>query len=187
MNAMNAVECLLDSNRGVYIPQNFAEECLGKGTTWTGVSEEDRQILLAGPDHEKYWDVWCDVLDTASIEVNGHKYTLQIGENGDLFAICPEKMTLEEQRNMGRVWSIDNYAVPDGHQLFKVGAQFICPLIYGDLTGLNDDEIPQYEWFVSKYGDEVVDSLADYDEFGWCYITNLRGPTALIVVKEKQS
>ena len=74
-------ECLLDGHRGIYIPQNFAEN---HGEAW-GVSEEDRSILLAGPDHEFYWDTWSDVLDTATLQYNGKTWHLH--QDSDLFAV----------------------------------------------------------------------------------------------------
>ena len=55
--AEQALDCVLDSARGIYIGQGLAKrfgEYLG---------EEDRDILLAGPDHELYFDTWSDVID----------------------------------------------------------------------------------------------------------------------------
>jgi hypothetical protein len=57
---------LLDSNRGRYLAQGFAESYIED--QWTGVSDEDRDILLAGPDndnYEAYDDAWATVLDNA--------------------------------------------------------------------------------------------------------------------------
>jgi len=70
--------------RGVYIPQYFAEsivrECL------SGVSEEDMRILLDGPDHEQYWDAWCDVCDNA-ILTDEQGVTFNLYQDGDLWIV----------------------------------------------------------------------------------------------------
>ena len=69
---------------GIYIPQYFAEsvnpECL------SGVSGEDLAILLAGPDHEFYLDVWNDVCSDAVLtDSNGITYYLW--QDGDLWLV----------------------------------------------------------------------------------------------------
>ena len=85
---------LVDSNRGVYVPQHFAEHRASDG--WT-VSPEHLAILRADPGEcSFYWDVWATVLDGAT-------YTDHLGntwwlcQDGDLWAICPELMTHAER------------------------------------------------------------------------------------------
>lgn len=183
---MLAIELLVDGHHGVYTPQIFAEQYLGEGTEWCGFNEEDLSILLNGPDDERYWDAWDNVLNTASIVVNDHHFLLRVGENGDLFAVCQQLMSLQEQCDWCHDGFPHEFVVPEGHDLYEVGSQFVTALMYGDLTGLNDGEIRQYNWFVDTYGDAVTDSI-EYDEFGECHLTDLRGPTALVVIKEKQA
>lgn len=93
---------LFDGHRGVYIPQNFAEECT---TNWHNVSDDDRKTLLNGPDDEWYWEAWNTVLDNAYYqEPNGPKYNLYqdddcwailegyyINESGQLTKSMPEE------------------------------------------------------------------------------------------------
>lgn len=67
---------------GVYIPQHFAEsidtECL------SGVTSDDMAILLAGPDHEHYWDAWHDVECNAVLtDSDGIEWVLY--QDGDLW------------------------------------------------------------------------------------------------------
>lgn len=91
---MSGIDILLNDSRGVYIPQNFAESF--NMEDW-GVSDEDRDILLAGPDsdNEYYWDAWDDVLSNASYtDKNGNIWYLY--QDGDLFAYCDHLMTDEE-------------------------------------------------------------------------------------------
>ena len=53
---------IVDRTRGIYVPQAFAETHSG----WTGISAEERTILLAGPSGCDYWEVWDDVLAHAT-------------------------------------------------------------------------------------------------------------------------
>lgn len=77
---MTYCECFLDSARGVYIPQNFAEAIDVKD--WTGIKVEDLEALLAGPDNESYWNAWTDVLDNAETLDGRALY-----QDGDLWLI----------------------------------------------------------------------------------------------------
>lgn len=141
----NSVICLLDSARGVYIPQNFAE--LFNAADW-GISEENKAILLCGPEHEYYWETWEEVLDSAEFtDKNGHIYRLH--QDGDLFAYCIERMTLGEQQDMFQPFSVDDYYVPEGFMIFEVGQHCIYPLYYGDHEGLTKQEMSALESFVS--------------------------------------
>lgn len=90
-----AIALLLDSARGVYIPQNFAEFDTDK---WH-VSASDKACLQAGPEHEFYWETWDTVLSNAHYEHNGNTWRLY--QDGDLWALCAELMTDEEKRNFG--------------------------------------------------------------------------------------
>lgn len=92
----SGIVIIVDSAHGQYIPQ-IAAECLVEG--WT-ISEEDRNILLSGPDHDEYWDSWDNVLCFAEYtDSEGNIWHLH--HDGDLFAYCPELMTSEEWVNLG--------------------------------------------------------------------------------------
>lgn len=90
-----AVALLLDSNRGVYIPQHFADGF----DNWKGISEEQRTILKIGPEHDLYWEVWDSVLCSAYYEQDDN--TWELYQDGDLWAICTAQMTDEEKHNFG--------------------------------------------------------------------------------------
>ena len=175
-----SVVCLLDSARGQYIPKAFAELC--NMEEW-GISKEEAEILLSGPEHEWYWETWEEVLDSAEyINPAGNKYHLH--QDGDLWAYCLERMSLEDQRNLFNPSFISDYYVPDGFTLFEIGEQFLCPLYYVDLSGLTDEEISALDSFIESNGDEVADSI-DYDNFGECEITGMKGKTCLVVIRSK--
>lgn len=52
-----------DSNRGIYIPQHFAESVVRECVE--GVTEADWGDLEMGPEHPFYWYAWYEVLDNA--------------------------------------------------------------------------------------------------------------------------
>ena len=81
---MTYSELFLDGNRGVYIPQDFAEAIDVKD--WTGIEAEDLDVLRAGPDHESYWDAWQDVLDHAETR-DGRV----LHQDGDLWLVARDK------------------------------------------------------------------------------------------------
>jgi len=187
---MPAVVHLLSSARGVYIPRDFAtivgEDHAVPGGTWTGLDMEDLQILSCGPDHEAYWDTWDSVLDQAVFTTpDGAKYHLF--QDGDLFAVCRERMTLEEQRNLFCAEYAEDFVTPDGCRLYEINSYFVPALYHGDITGLSDQEAEQIAAFIAENGDSVVDTLPAYDEFGECEITGLHGRTSLVVLKEKSA
>ena len=83
INLENA-ECYADSAKGVYIPQYFAETI--HRHLVEGVSNEDWEILEAGPYHEYYWDAWNDVTNNCRIKhPSGREYCLW--QDGDLWLL----------------------------------------------------------------------------------------------------
>lgn len=85
---------LIDSNRGVYVPQEFAER-----SRYDNVTEEQLNTLRRGPDTEGYWDTWEYVLDNATwTSPSGNVYRLH--QDGDLWAYCDELLTPEERANL---------------------------------------------------------------------------------------
>lgn len=89
---MNAIELLLDSNRGIYIPQYFAEDI--DVSKFRGIDAEDLAVLREGPDAEWYWEAWENVLNGA--EYQEKEFTYQLHHDGDLWLICSCKMSKEE-------------------------------------------------------------------------------------------
>jgi len=81
-------QLFLDSNRGVYIPRDFAltvnRECLH------GVTEYELSILEQGPEHDLYWDVWNDVEANATLKAATVDVTFRLYQDGDLWLIPQE-------------------------------------------------------------------------------------------------
>lgn len=73
---------LVDEGRGLYIPQAFINRYVG----WEGISDENRDILRAGPEHPEYMEAWDEVLENATwIDGQGIKFRLE--QDGDLWAV----------------------------------------------------------------------------------------------------
>ena len=178
---MSAVILILSDARGVYIPRDFvtgdSNEVEKSHCEKWGIKPDDAEILAAGPDHEFYWETWDSVLDEAEFtDDKGNKYRLY--QDGDLWGICYDRMSMEERRNFG--FDIDP---PDGWQLFTIGSYFLTAIYYGDYSALDGDEITLIESFIDLNGGEIGDSVdAGFDE---CEITGLRGGCSYVWVKEK--
>lgn len=79
------IEVYADANRGIYIPQFFARTC---ADGWT-ISARDKEILLDGPEHEDYWNIWNRVLDYAECK-DSEGVVWRLHHAGDLFAYSDE-------------------------------------------------------------------------------------------------
>jgi hypothetical protein len=94
---MSGMELVFSDRNGVYIPQYFAQQIDIAGDCWEGYNNKDIEILLAGPDHEHYWDAWDSVLGcTRFIDSRGRTWYLY--QDGDLWIYNEELMTDEEYR-----------------------------------------------------------------------------------------
>lgn len=80
-----AAELYLDSNRGVYIPQQFFE--ITKSNCVSGISEKNIEACKAGPDCEEYWEAWEEVLDNAVITDPVTEKRYMLWQDEDLWLI----------------------------------------------------------------------------------------------------
>ena len=87
-----AIALLLDEARGIYIPHAFVENF--DMTAW-GIDEDSDAVavLREGPENEYYWDAWYEILQDARHD-SGHT----LHHDGNLFAVCDDRMTDEEYR-----------------------------------------------------------------------------------------
>lgn len=92
---MSGLELLVSDNRGVYIPQTFAENF--DLSVWKNIDPKDIETLKEGPDAEWYWEAWESVLNSASYVKNGQAWFLY--QDGDLWAYNPDLMTDEEYKD----------------------------------------------------------------------------------------
>ena len=76
-------ELAVEGSRGIYVPKFFAENypsCM---------DGSERDILLAGPEHENYWDVWSDIQGRECWDGD-----IWQGESGDVFIISDSPMQM---------------------------------------------------------------------------------------------
>ena len=101
----NTAVLILSSDRGIYIPRDFLtndyEEVDMEYCAAWGLTEENKEhwIDAINPDSEYYWDAWEWVLDNAVWREDGSVFKLY--HDGDLWALCYERMTDEEKKNFG--------------------------------------------------------------------------------------
>lgn len=98
-----AVQLLLSDARGIYIPRDFLD--ILNSSNWV-LPEDNEHYLsdLSDPNSEYYWEAWDWVIDNAKyVDEQGNKFTLF--QDGDLWAVCYEKMTNEEREFFG--WEIE--------------------------------------------------------------------------------
>lgn len=72
-------ECIVDGANGQYIPQIFAE----RFPEW--LDDDDKAILLAGPEYADYWEAWETVLDSEH-----NRQFLTYSEGGNDLMLCEE-------------------------------------------------------------------------------------------------
>lgn len=144
------IQLLCDDALGVYIPKRFAQ--MIHPDAIQGMTQEDRQILLAGPDHEEYWDTWDWVMDRIVLTgLSGEKYTLW--QDGNLWAI-PQGMEWNESR--------DCWEWPFEGETFVGPECWASYLVNGDSSGLSDEEKAQADAAAAGLG-----SCVDAVELGY--------------------
>lgn len=110
---MQAIELFLDSNRGAYIPKNFAErinrDMIRCDTSRLNLSAMLDWLESADPyeDSEEYWLTWEDILTYCYIEYNGNIWRLW--QDSDLWLYCDELMTEQEKADFLRRYNNASY------------------------------------------------------------------------------
>jgi len=77
---MKDLALIVDGNRGIYVPQQFAAMFASKfGLTPEQVSN------LSNPNNDVYWETWEDVVN-GTYNIDGNMYYLE-EHDGDLFLV----------------------------------------------------------------------------------------------------
>ncbi len=74
---------LVDSHHGIYSGQILAKSIARE--QWIDLTDVDHDILLAGPDHDDYLDVWSDISGKQFKGLDGVLY--DIHELEDIWAV----------------------------------------------------------------------------------------------------
>lgn len=106
MPKLNAVTCILSDARGIYIPRDFLtddwNEIAWEHCNAWGLNESNQShwIDAVNPDSDWYWEAWDWILSNAKYtDELGNVYTLH--QDGDLWGLCLDRMTIEEKQNFG--------------------------------------------------------------------------------------
>ena len=103
----SAVTLILSDARGIYIPRDFVTEAHSDDiavehcAAW-GLDDDNREWWnsCTDPEADFYWEGWEWILANAKFtDCEGNIYTLY--QEGDLWAICHERMTNAERENFG--------------------------------------------------------------------------------------
>lgn len=89
----------LSDARGVYIPRDFVNS-FANWANVSGISDEDKAALQAGPDHEWYWEAWMTAIDHAKV-TDDKGNTFFIHQDGDCWLV-PEGMEWDEANEFYR-------------------------------------------------------------------------------------
>lgn len=90
---IDKIRCILDSNRGVYIPKNFVDEF--DLNLFKGIEKEDAESCKLGPDDGEYWEAWTSILDNA-VYTDDDDIEWTLYQDGDLFLIAVDELSDEE-------------------------------------------------------------------------------------------
>ena len=132
-------DLIVDGCHGIYIPQIFAR----RFPEW--LSDEEREVLLAGPEHEDYWETWKDVTRRAYED-----QSLYLGESGDVFILTDSPM-----QSLIAAWesmeALDDCPSEFSGIVQKLAYEF---LIDGD-EFMSEDEALQH-FLPFRYNDDLV-------------------------------
>lgn len=90
------IELAIDSNRGIYCAQGFAEYYMSDLRQWKHCEglKQARDDVLKGPDFEFYDDQWCFILDNAKTHEKHGGYSVY--QDGDIWLVNYDKLGNED-------------------------------------------------------------------------------------------
>ena len=101
-------DLVIDGYHGIYIPQIFAQ----RFPEW--LSDEEREVLIAGPEGDEYWEVWDDV--------SFREYedqSVYLGEADEVFILTNSPLNAELQ-----AWSSGEFLDDGPKWLQRIIAKF---------------------------------------------------------------
>ena len=138
-------ELAVDGSRGIYVPKFFAENY----PEWCEGDEKD--ILLAGPEHEEYWDVWNNVSFREHEE-----QSLYLGESGDVFILSDSPM-----QALITAWESSEELDSSAAELRGIVQKLAHEFLTDDEGFISEDEALQH-FSPSKYNDAIVNKALEW-------------------------
>jgi hypothetical protein len=113
---MRSIEVLVDGAHGIYVPKYFADMFGAHVMEHQPELKECIETLREEPDEEGYWDAWDTALSNVVLRSDdGHRCMLY--QDGDLFAYCPELMTVLEAEEFGYDVDLEGVCIAGGIEL----------------------------------------------------------------------
>ena len=157
----NPFELMVDSHHGIYIPQIFAET-VRRDLFGETISAEDWAILETGPDHENYWEVWDDVLNSAETEDG-----ISLFQDGDLWAV--NWSLIGDPDNLGEIGETALAKLKESESTKELIAELYAALMDGPSAGRwSEDLLTELKERVELVSDQIDDQLPRYvhSDFG---------------------
>jgi hypothetical protein len=73
---------VVDGVHGIYVPQRYAVLASSDDMA----TDQQREILLEGPEHPDYWDVWDEILTNLKVKRGRYDWYLEQDE-GDVWLV----------------------------------------------------------------------------------------------------
>ncbi len=138
-------DLIVDGHHGQYVPMVFTK-------LYPSYMEgSERDILLAGPEHENYWDVWSDIQGSECWDGD-----IWQGESGDVFIISnsPMQALVEAWESMEE---LENCPTELCRVVQKLASEFLTDRD----EFISEDEALQH-FPPSKYNDALINKALEW-------------------------
>ena len=89
----------LNNNQGIYIPRDFVLST--RPEYISGCDPDDLAVLREGPEHERYWEAWESVCNSARVTDPSTQVVYTLYQDGALWLV-PDGMEWDDRE--GWVW-----------------------------------------------------------------------------------
>ena len=139
-------DLIVDGCHGIYIPQIFAQ----KFPEW--LDDEEKAILLAGPEHDEYWETW------EGVSFREHEdQALYLSESGNVFILTDSPLNADLQ-----AWASGEYL----ENCPKWLREIVAKLAYEFITDRPDEFVSEEEaldiFKPSKYNTRTVNEAVQW-------------------------
>ena len=138
-------EFVVDGILGAFAPKVFAK----RFPSW--LDDEEQEILLSGPEHELYWDVWDEVSYKEYAEES-----LYLGESGDLFIISDSPM-----QALITAWESSEELDSSAAELRGIVQKLASEFLTGRDEFISEDEALQH-FLPFQYNDDLVNKALEW-------------------------
>ena len=162
----NAIHCIIDGSNGVYCPKVFAERYLDDNIEtclWSGYDTEQYDILIEGPDHKHYWDVWDEIIDSVRYIDQSH-IEWRIDQEDSVFVIqtiCEWDHERDEYIMPDLYEYPENYDVAMPQEWFDRALQVSGINPAGHIVWSYDGTMLGLAYSVDTIGDSIIEAMLE--------------------------